>query len=455
MAVDSSLPLSITALLAIPVAGLPLAHRLGLRGPLLGATGWLLGAAMLALLMLATSALQIRWSRGVLGVCWLLAAGVPLLVARMIQGGAGERRFTPMRPITVPDIAAFVLAVGVCGFQLLFSLLQAVRVPLGSFDSWSLWEYKGRRFWLDAGLNGDFLRDHAVVFAHPAYPPLLPLLTAWVYTWIGHPDPALIKPIYPLFFLALLLAFFAALHARIGTRAALLGTPLLALLPSLVAYAGSGLADVPLAAALVAAASAFVARREGPLPQPYIAAGLLLGVALLTKRDAAFFAIAALPTLWLLRGARWRTLLWVLLPAGLLAAPWYLYAWANRLPDRDFLPATPHNLLTHAGRLGEIGRLFGLNLLVLDEWGVLWFVLGALLVAGLVGRRLRAPGLLCLTVVPLLLYVLSLSLSAWPDYTLHVRTSLDRLIMVTAPFALWFVLEQIPAITVRQHLAGT
>jgi len=47
---------------------------------------------------------------------------------------------------------------------------------------------------------------------------------------------------------------------------------------------------------------------------------------------------------------------------------------------------------------------------------------------------------------PLLLYVLSLSLSAWPDYTLHVRTSLDRLIMVTTPFALWFVLEQIPAL---------
>ena len=452
MAMDSSLPLSITALLAIPVAGLPLAHRLGLRGPLLGVASWLLGAAMLALLMLATSALQIRWSRGVLGVCWLFAAGIPLLVARMIQGGAGERRFTPMRPTNVPDIAALVLAVGVCGLQVLFSLLQAVRVPLGSFDSWSLWEYKGRRFWLDGGLNGDFLRDHSVVFAHPAYPPLLPLLTAWVYTWIGHPDPVLIKPIYPLFFLALLLAFFAALRVRLGTQAALLGTPLLALLPRLSAYAGTGLADVPLAAALVAAASAFVARREGPVRPTYLAAGLLLGVALLTKRDAAFFVIAAMPALWWLRRERWRTLLWVLLPAGLLASPWYLYAWANCLPDRDFLPATPHNLLAHADRLGEIGRLFGLNLLALDEWGVLWFAFGALLIAGLVGRRLHAPALLCLTVVPLLLYVLSLSLSAWPDYTLHTRTSLDRLIMVTTPFALWFVLEQIPALHAEEHV---
>jgi len=450
--VESALPLSIAALLAIPLAGLPLAHRLGLRGPLLGAASWLLGAAMLALLMLATSALQIRWSRGVLGVCWLLAAGLPLAAARMIPGGAGERRPMSMRPTRAPDIAAWLLVGGVCGFQVLFSLLQAVRVPLGSFDSWSVWEYKGRRFWLDGGLNGDFLRDHSVVFAHPAYPPLLPLLTAWVYTWIGHPDPALIKPIYPVFFLMLLLAFFAAVRGRLGTRAALLGTPLLALLPSLSAYAGTGLADVPVAAALVAAAAAFVAGREGSGCPPYLAAGLLLGVALLTKRDAAFFVVAALPVTWWQRVPRSRTLAWVLLPACLLAAPWYLYAWASGLPDRDFLPATPHNLLMHADRLGEIGRLFGLNLLALSEWGVLWFAFGALLVAGLVGRRLRASALLCLTIGPLLLYVLSLSLSAWPDYTLHVRTSLDRLIMVTTPFALWFVLEQMPALHMKEHV---
>ena len=443
---DSALPLSIAALVAIPLAGLPLSYRLGLRGPLLGAAGWLLGAAMLALLLLATSALQIRWSRGVLGVCWLLAAGVPLLAVRTIPGRTGERRTLPMGPTRAPDIAAWLLACGVCGFQVLFSLLQAIRVPLGSFDSWSVWEYKGRRFWLDGGLNGNFLRDHSVVFAHPGYPPLLPLLTAWVYTWIGHPDPALIKPIYPAFFLALLLAFFAAVRGRLGTRAALLGTPLLALLPSLSAYAGTGLADVPLAAALVGAAAAFEGPREGSSRRTSLVAGLLLGVALLTKRDAAFFVVAALPVLWRLHMPRSRALAWVLLPAALLAAPWYLYAWANGLPDRDFLPATPHNLLIHADRLGEIGRLFGLNLLALSEWGVLWFAFGALLVAGIVGRRLRAPALLCLTVGPLLLYVLSLSLSAWPDYTLHVRTSLDRLIMVTTPFALWFVLEQIPAL---------
>jgi hypothetical protein len=61
--------------------------------------------------------------------------------------------------------------------------------------------------------------------------------------------------------------------------------------------------------------------------------------------------------------------------------------------------------------------------------------------------------LLLPVVLPLAFYVVALCLSAWPDYTLHVRTSLDRLILVTAPFGLWFVFEELAASTVRTKSA--
>ncbi|HWE64341.1 MAG TPA: glycosyltransferase family 39 protein [Chloroflexota bacterium] len=342
-------------------------------------------------------------------------------------------------------------ALAVCLFQVVFVALQAVRVPLGSFDAWSLWEYKGRRFWLDGGLSGGFLHDHAAIFAHPAYPPLVPLLIAWVYTWLGVADPALIKPLFPAFFASLLLAFYGALRPRLGGRGALLATAALALVPSVARYAGTGLADVPLAAALVAVAAALARWHEQGDRRSLLAAGLLLGVALLIKRDALFFSVAALCAVGLLARS-WRVALRFVLPACAIAGPWYAYVKLTGVPDRDFLPLTPHNLLSHGDRIGGIARLFSLNLLASDQWSVLWYAFAALLLAGLVQRRVRAAVLLLPVLAPLTMYVVSLSLSAWPDYMLHVRTSLDRLILVTTPFALWFVAEQLrPALQFQQH----
>ena len=434
------------SLLAIAVAGFPAALLLGLRGPLLAAGCWLLGVGLLTGQMMILSVLGAHFSRLLLGSCWLIALVAPWAVASLLPGELPRPRLPErlsLRPRVSPAVSlAALLAILVCAFQTAFALLQAVRVPLGSFDAWSLWEYKGRHFWLDAGINGSFLHDHAAIFAHPAYPPLLPLLIAWVYTWLGAADPALMKPLFPAFYATLLLAFGAALLQRRGARVALPATAVLALVPQIAGYAGTGLADVPLAAALVASAAALAQWQREDRWQLLGVAGLFLGVALLTKREGLFFLLAGLPAVWLATRSL-RAVLGLALPAIALAGPWYGYVALTGVPDRDFLPFSPRTFLDHADRLGEIARLFLLNLLAANEWSVLWYAFATVLVMGLVGRRLRAGALLLPVLMPLVLYICSLSLSAWPDYMLHVRTSLDRLILVTAPFALWFVVEQI------------
>jgi hypothetical protein len=237
---------------------------------------------------------------------------------------------------------------------------------------------------------------------------------------------------------------------RLGGRCALLATAALAMVPRVTEYAGTGLADVPLAAYVVGAAAVAVAALQGTRigwPDPSArrlmpAAGLLLGLAMCTKREGTLFFLAALCALILIERSPWRVARW-LWPALVVGLPWYLYAGLTSIPDRDFLPATPANLIAHADRLGGIVRLFALNALALDEWSILWFVFGAVLLLALFNRRVRAPALLLPIVVPLGVYVVSLSLSAWPDPQLHVRTSLDRLILVTVPFALWWICEQL------------
>jgi hypothetical protein len=172
-----------------------------------------------------------------------------------------------------------------------------------------------------------------------------------------------------------------------------------------------------------------------------ICSGTLLGLAAFTKHDGLVFVGTAI--LVLLMGERSRMrMVAVLVPALIIAAPWYVFAAAIQAPDRDFYAVTVSNLGSFAGRIPGIARLFSLNMLSLAEWGPVWFAVVGWAILGTVKRSISAPLLLVPIVVPLAFYAASLSFSAWPDYMLHVRTSVDRLIVATVPFGLWFILEQ-------------
>ncbi len=436
--VTGELAKSVLAIVAIPAAGYPWACLLALQGWLRAAAAWLLGAALLAEAMLALSAAQGRFIPLSLALVWLAVGGAGLLAVRWSGRSLG---LPPLRAPRRGRLWFSVLAAIVIVVQIAYVWLSAVRIPLGSFDSWSLWEYKGRLFRLDGMVSGLSLHDRALIFAHPAYPPLLSLLIAWVYTWVGSATPALMKPLFPLFFGSLLLGFLAALRLRVGAAGAVLGTVAIALVPRIADYAGTGLADVPMAAFLVGGAAAYCAYRESRDPLHLVACGLLLGSAAFTKRDALPYLGTGLVLIAVLERR-----IAAALPAVVALAvcgPWYAYVALSGVPDRDFLPATSANITAHIDRIGPIARLFLLNLGAVDEWSVLWVVVLAALGSGLLHRRMRAPALLLLIVIPLASFVASLSLSAWPDYTEHARTSLDRLILGTCPFAIWFACEQL------------
>jgi hypothetical protein len=195
--------------------------------------------------------------------------------------------------------------------------------------------------------------------------------------------------------------------------------------------------------------AAYTAGRRSP-GRAVPLAGLLLGVAPLCKREGLFFLVAAALSIALRERSLGRAMasLW---PAPLLALPWYVFVAVTRVPDRDFLPLTPGNILAHLDRAAVIGRFFAINLLALNEWNVLWYVLAGVLCLAAFHRRSAGLWLFPMVAVPLVMYVLVLSVSAWPDYLLHTRTSLDRLIMVTTPFALWIIVEQFAGIPTSQR----
>ena len=430
------------AIASIPVTGIPFVRALGLRGPLGWGATWLFGCGFVTLGMAILCLAHVRFTRLSLAVVWLVALALWLVVERASGSPTGTTQPEAGGTKWLAEPIAWLMA-AICVFQVGYVLLVSLRVPLGSFDSWALWDFKGVRFWLDGGITRDFLGDSAAVFAHPAYPPLIPLLIAWVYTWSGASDPVLMKPIFAFFFAALILVLVGAFEVRFGRRIALLGGASVVLIPRIPDYAGTGLADVPLAAFIVAGAAALAtARHESFSLRLCVASGTLFGLGMLTKHDAVPFIVSAFAMLVALR-CPLRGLVGVAGPAALISAPWYIAVLALGAPDRDFHAATLANIVQYAWRIPNIARLFALNMLAFDEWSLLWIALAVLALRGLAVRRPRSRILLIPVIVPLAFYIGSLSLSAWPDYLQHARTSLDRLILMTTPFGLWFVFEQL------------
>ena len=154
-----------------------------------------------------------------------------------------------------------------------------------------------------------------------------------------------------------------------------------------------------------------------------IACGLLLGFAAFTERDALPYLGTGLVVIAVL-DRRIAAVVPTVVALG-VCGPWYAYVALSGVSDRDFLPASVANI-TGASRPNRppsalVFAQFG----AVDEWSVLWIVVFAALGSGLIRHGVRAPALLLLIVLPLASFIASLSLSAWPDYTEHARTSLN------------------------------
>lgn len=280
----------ILALTHILITGIPAALLLERRDPpsrlrLLG-TSFLLGTGIVALVMLAAP------SR---------LAVLVVTIALWIAALRVERRVAVTVRLSIIDVATAAL-LAAHGFL-------ATRVRVGEWDFWAIWGLKARVFFERGGFDWAFLEHPFNAFAHPDYPPLLPLnyvfiaLQAgeWNDRWMG---------IVTTFFAAALVLIVRDLFARELPR----HLAALATLP-VAAIAGSpwiGMAEAPMIA--FGSAGLLLLRRGAMLP-----AAVLLGLAAFTKNEGLTLIVAAAVALIVTSRARdvWR--LW---PAAAIAVPW-------------------------------------------------------------------------------------------------------------------------------------
>ena len=343
---------------------------------------FLLGAGAISLLTFWLSPLF-----SLIPVQWLLSVvtiGLGLFTYWR-RGGQRAGIALPRFDDTQPRWLSELLILGIF-VQCAALVLVALQTPLG-WDGLMNFELKARIAFANdpAGrLPLAYLSDTSRTWSHASYPLLVPMTEHWVYAWVGSAHQGFVKPLFPAFYLSLAGLFYGALCRMMPRSPALAGVFALGLLPSLAIGPGaaiSGYADVPLAAsAFGAVAFAYLGLRTGARDY-FVLAGLLLSVAVWTKREGlilAAYVIAAVVTasialarqrssVPMVRGVRWL----VLTPA-IVAGSW---EWLQRMvaaPDGDFLPVSFETLWSHISRVPIIAGLLGRELVLLGHWALLW-----------------------------------------------------------------------------------
>jgi hypothetical protein len=251
--------------------------------PRLIGTSFLLGTGIVALVMLVVPSVAAVLAVTVL--MWLLA----------LRGRAFR-----IEPSYV-DLATLILVLR----HLVFSIGRRV----GEWDFWAIWGLKGRVFFEHGGVDWRFLRDPYNAFAHPDYPPLVPLNYVFIAMHQGGWDDRWLGLMTTLFGVALVLVareLFARelpRHLAAGATVAVAG----------VALSGwIGTADAPMLA--FGSAGLLLLRHRSTLP-----GALLLGFAACTKNEGLTLIVAAAVALVVARRGRDVMRLW---PALVVAAPW-------------------------------------------------------------------------------------------------------------------------------------
>jgi hypothetical protein len=382
----------------------------------------------------------------------LAVASLPLLawLAVFLSGrlGSPASRKAPDRRCRGLRTVAFVLA----SVAFLAILPDVLVNPLRDWDGRMTWCAQARYMRAEGTVSPTVLTQPGWFVTHPWYPVLMPVAQVAVLEVLqAGEDDHFFRGLYAFFFPVWLLILYGG--ARRWTRpGAAAWTTMAASLFSVVSIfrgggATSAYSDLPLAcfygAGLLLLLKPRLRLSEG------LAAGLLLGAAVLTKSEGAPLALwalvvaAAVPLAsWTRLTSRWRPI--ALAGGGVAAALVLLLSWRAGIPARyesyGSLISWSYLWPGVISRAPLLLSAIRKQMIALADWGIFWSAAPLVLLAGWRGLRRRVtPALLLTAVAPLGIAWIAYSVSL--DPLRLVETTWNRFILqASVPLLILFSL---------------
>lgn len=426
--------------------------------PLVIAGAALLGAALLALQLWLYGSVRIPWNVVTLLLPWLGIAlwrrdRVLALVREDRQGATHVRQ-------VVSSLTALELILVVLGILIMLTyLLSLLTKPLWAWDAIAVWLFKAKLFYGQQAVDLQAISQD--VTRNLEYPPLLPLMTASLYTLIGQANDLLGKAVTFIFVPVAAAGCLTALSRWFNRQLAITFTFVLVALPLfapvLIGGAYMGYADYPLGVCMMLSLIHFYEGETSRQPMSYAFAVVFAAMAALIKNEGLVFLAIVLALLVvhlvitgrLTRPARrdWPILAPLLLAIGPVVA-WRVYVHSAGLTygtlgqidvaqDLPLLPDRAAVILQYLGSLWSFHTDY--------PWLFVSFLLSGVLLAA---NRFRAGTLqyaaVGLQAVSYFVFYLFTPL----DLNWHLATSVDRLVIQLAPSIVLIL-----AIALRPHLA--
>lgn len=432
-------------------AGTTWVRRLGL--------GWLLGCVSTSWLVFLLLWLGVRLQTAVftvsfIGVLWwglYRAKAVP----RTQWPGAGTLSQLLSRERLWRWQTLFLLIIGGQAIQV---TAAALIVPMLTWDARVNWLSKALVLLTDQKLATAVYSDASRLATNLNYPLMLPLLETWFFTWLHQPSDLAVGLISSLFFLSLLLIFYDSAQLFLPTSAALGFTALLATTPWLEWLAYNGLADMPMAALVVAATMALyrwqlqVDLRGETAVLPVMPTALLLGALPWLKQEGWLWWAGLVLMFLLTQFAAWRKqkltrrqlalTVTIIAVSVILASLWGLFLRLHGTQEFAFMPLTAHNLWLYGHRYPTILSQFGSHMASLN-WNGIWLLsLGVFIWRG----RQGVTAVSDLLIIPVAFFLLCVSVSyifsRFNPYLAHLQNSLDRLLWQALPLTILWLAAQ-------------
>jgi len=381
----------------------------------------------------------------------IFAADIILIVALAWRWfrtrSAGDAPFSSH--VTAPGFRwtwLLALAFGVVLLIAWARLIQmASALPVGEWDAWAMWNLRAK-FLAGPGGAWRYALSPLLSNSHPDYPLLLPAFIARVWKAGGAADTLAPAVTALLFFAGLIALLVSAVALLRGAASALLAGLVILSTTSLLVWAPSQYADIPVAFYYLGAIALIFLDASPAAAGRWVLfwAGLCAGFAAWTKNEGIAFLVLILAvfivfTFWKRRAGVTGRAGWLLAGAapGVLLTLWLKFFLAPAVDPLVRQGASGLARLQDAGRYAEVAKGFFSNLLNLGSGVTHPFILLAILAILLrwqMEERFQLPCLIATTGLVLVflsycgVYLVTPYGLAW-----QVQSSFDRLILQVWP----------------------
>ena len=274
-------------------------------------------------------------------------------------------------------------------FQFLWIIFLTLPVPIHSHDAVANYALKAKMLYFSGMVPEGFFRFGEATVSHPDYPPLLPFIMNWIYTFTGFNDVT-VRMIMPVIYLMSSVLFYSLLRRIFDRKYSLLTVFILATIPQFYDYATIIHTDLVLTAFVTCALTYFVLYIRTGIKIQAILSAFLFGAALWVKNEAVVFAGAFVLLFAVLilrsdaanRRKTSRDMVSALVTLTVIALPWFFVRFFHAVLNSDINPmnVTGGRILQNIKDIPVLLDLFQQEVFGPKKWNIFWIIMASCMI---------------------------------------------------------------------------